>query len=265
MRTPSSSKVVQTLAFLAVASAAVLAAPPQDAAKREDLEATLVAFKGTVDVKRPEDKDWVAAERNMKLKKGSEICTSVASTATVLLSGNLRVDVRPLSQARVDDLAKLGDTVNADVKLKFGTVEVDIQKGDLKSDMKVSAPNSTTSVSGSHGLVRAPATEGGCRITLRTTTGTWHHDASQVGRDITGEDVADNFGNQLRDFRIIADSHDFMDFWGRSKDELYQSRFNRKAGDPDPWDVPLWEFVTRGPTSGRIKRTNVLPLPPGTP
>jgi len=86
-----------------------------------------------------------------------------------------------------------------------------------------------------------------------------------VGRDITGEDVADNFGNQLRDFRIIADSHDFMDFWGRNKDELYQSRFNRKAGDPDPWDVPLWEFVNRGPTSGRIKRTNVLPLPPGTP
>ncbi|HLY11068.1 MAG TPA: hypothetical protein VKW04_17330 [Planctomycetota bacterium] len=256
---------MKTLAFLVVTAATVLAAPPQDPPKREELEATLVAFKGTVDVKRPTDKDWVAAERNMKLKRGSEICTSVASTATVLFSGNLKIDVRPLTQARVDDLAKLGDTVNADIKLKFGTVEVDIQKGDLKSDMKVSAPNSTTSVSGSHGLVRAPATEGGCRITLRTTTGTWHHDASQVGRDLFGEDVADNFGNQLRDFRIIADSHDFLDFWGRNKDELYQSRFNRKAGDPDPWDVPFWEFVNQGPTSGRIKRTSLLPLPPGTP
>jgi hypothetical protein len=155
--------------------------------------------------------------------------------------------------------------VNADVKLKFGAVEVDIQKGDLRSDMKVSAPNSTTSVSGSHGIVRAPATDGGCRITLRTTTGTWRHDASQVGRDITGEDVADNFGNQLRDFRLIADSHDFLDFWGRNKDELYQSRFNRKAGDQDPWDVPFFEFVNQGPNSGRVKRTSVLPLPPGTP
>ena len=131
--------------------------------------------------------------------------------------------------------------------------------------MKVSAPNSTTSVSGSHGIVRAPATDGGCRITLRTTTGTWRHDASQVGRDIFGADVADNFGNQLRDFRIIADSHDFVDFWGRSKDELYQSRFNRYAGDQDPWDVPFYEFVSQGPTSGRVKRTSVLPLPPGTP
>jgi hypothetical protein len=256
---------MKTLLIVVLAAAGALAAPPQEQPKREELEATLVAFKGTVDVKRPEDKDWIAAERNMKLKRGSEICTSVASSATVLLTGNIKVDVRPLTQAKVDDLAKAGDAVNADVKLKFGAVEVDIQKGDLRSDMKVSAPNSTTSVSGSHGIVRAPATEGGCRITLRTTTGTWRHDASEVGRDIFGADVADNYGNQLRDFRLIADSHDFMDFWGRNKDELYQSRFNRKAGDPDPWDVPMFEFVNQGPNSGRVKRTSLLPLPPGTP
>jgi hypothetical protein len=173
--------------------------------------------------------------------------------------------VKPLTQAKVEDLAKADGAVNADVKLKFGAVEVDIQKGDLRSDMKVSAPNSTTSVSGSHGIVRAPATQGGCRITLRTTTGTWNHDASEVDRGITGADVADNFGNQLRDFRLIGDSHDFMDFWGRSNDELYQSRFNRKAGDFDPWDVPIFEFVNQGPQSGRVKRTALLPLPPGTP
>jgi hypothetical protein len=255
---------MKTLLALVLTAAALQAAPPQEP-KKEDVEATLVSFKGTVDVKRPEDKDFVPAERNMKLKKGSEICTSVASTAKLLLTGNVQVDVRPLTQARIEDLAKAGGDMNADLKLKFGAVEVDIQKGDLKSDMKVSAPNSTTSVSGSHGIVRAPATDGGCRITLRTTTGTWRHDASQVGRDITGEDVADNFGNQLRDFRIIADSHDFLDFWGRNKDELYQSRFNRKAGDQDPWDVPFYEFVNQGPTSGRVKRTSLLPLPPGTP
>src|SRR5882672_2629779 len=247
-----------------ILSAAAAAVPPQEA-KQGEMEATLVAFKGTVDVKRPEDKDWVAAERNMKLKKGSEICTSVASTATLLFSANLKIDVKPLTQAKVDELAKLGDTVNTDLKLKFGSIEVDIQKGDLKSDMKVSAPNSTTSVSGSHGIVRAPATEGGCRVTLRTTTGTWHHDASLVGRDLFGEDVADNYGNQLRDLRLIADSHDFMDFWGRNKDELYQSRFNRKAGDPDPWDVPFFEFVNQGPLRERTKRSGVLPPPPGTP
>src|SRR5436190_2923013 len=106
---------MKTLLFLVLAATSVLAAPPQEP-KREELEATLVAFKGTVDVKRPEDKDWVAAQRNMKLKRGSEICTSVASTATLLLTGNLKVDVKPLTQAKIDALAKAGDAVNADVK-----------------------------------------------------------------------------------------------------------------------------------------------------
>lgn len=253
------------LCVLTLAATTAFAAPPQEAAKREDLEAVLVAFKGTVDVKRPEDKDWVAADRNMKLKRGSEICTSVASTATLVLSGNLKIDVKPLTQAKVDELAKQGTTVDADVRLKFGSIEVDIQKGDLRSDMKVSAPNSTTSVSGSHGIVRAPATEGGCRVTLRTETGTWNHDASDVDRNIYGEDVADNYGNQLRDLRLFADTHDFMDFWGRNKDELYQSRFNQKAGDPDPWDVPLFDFANQGPLRGKVKRTSLLPKPPGHP
>jgi hypothetical protein len=242
-----------------------VAAGAQEAAKREDLEATLVAFKGTVDVKRPEDKDWVAAERNMKLKRGSEICTSVASAATLLFTGNLKVEVRALTQARVDELAKQGGAVNADVRLKFGAIEVDLQKGDLRTDMKVSAPNSTTSVSGSNGIVRAPATEGGCRITLRTTTGTWNHDASGVGRGVFGENVADNYGNQLRDFRALADSHDFIDFFGRDRFELYQSRFTTKAGDAAPWDVPFFDFVNNSPTSPRNKRASGLPLPPGVP
>jgi hypothetical protein len=254
---------VLVLAALTVPAGA--AQEPAPAAARADLEATLVSFKGTVDVKRPEDKDWVPAERNMKLKRGSEICTSVASTASFLLTGNLKIDVRPLTQAKVEDLAKLGDSVNADLKLKFGTIEVDIQKGDLRSDMKVSAPNSTTSVSGSHGFVRAPATEGGCRVTLRTTTGTWSHDASQVLRDLTGADVADNYGNQLRDFRALADSHDFIDYFGRSRDELYQGRFAGKAGDVSPWDVPFFDFVNQGSTSQRNKRASTLPLPPGIP
>jgi len=238
---------------------------PDAAAKREELEATLVDFKGTVDVKRPEDKDWVAAARNMKLKKGSELCTSVASTASLLLTGNVKIDVKPLTQAKLEDLAKLGSDLNADLKLKFGSIEVDIQKGDLRSDMKVSAPNSTTSVSGSNGIVRAPATEGGCRVTLRTTTGTWRHDAAGVDRGIFGADVADNHGNQLRDFRVLAESHDFIDFFGRNRDELYEGRFAGKAADPNPWSVPFFEYANQGPTSARVKRASALPLPPGIP
>ncbi len=255
--------MTKTMTVLILAAMARLAVSQEP--KREELEATLVAFKGTVDVKRPEDKDWVAAERNMKLKRGSEVCTSVASGATLLFTGNLKIEVRALTQAKVEELAKLGNAVNADLRLKFGSIEVDLQKGDLRSDMKVSAPNSTTSVSGSNGIVRAPATEGGCRVTLRTTTGTWNHRASQVDRGISGADVADNYGNQLRDFRAFADSHDFIDFFGRDRDELYQGRFSLRAGDADPWEVPLFEFVNLKPMGARTKRPSTLPGPPGTP
>jgi len=91
------------LSVLVLAAAAGLAGSQEP--KREDFEATLVEVKGTVDVKRPEDKDWVAAARNMKLKKGSEICTSVSSTAGLLFTGNVKIDVKPLTQAKVEDLA----------------------------------------------------------------------------------------------------------------------------------------------------------------
>ena len=254
---------MQTAAVLVLAMGVLAGA--QESPKPEALEATLVAFKGTVDVKRPEDKDWVAAERNMKLKRGSEICTSVASSATLLFTANLKIEVKALTQARVDELAKQGNAVNSDVRLKFGSIEVDLLKGDLRSDMKVTAPNSTTSVSGSNGIVRAPATEGGCRIMLRTTTGSWNHDAAGVDRAISGADVADNYGNQLRDFRLLADSHDFIDFFGRDRFELYQSRFSTKAGDAAPWNVPFFTFTSDGPTSPRIRRSSGLPLPPGVP
>jgi len=61
--------MTRAIAVLVLALGALAGAPAsaratggeQEAAKREDLEATLVALKGTVDVKRPEDKEWVAA------------------------------------------------------------------------------------------------------------------------------------------------------------------------------------------------------------
>jgi hypothetical protein len=239
----------------------------QDTGKKEDLEATLVSLKGTVDVKRPEDKDWVPAERNMKLKKGSEICTAVASTAKLLFTGNIQVDVKALTQAKIEDLAKAGGKVNADVNLKFGSIEVDIQKGDLRADMKVTAPNSTTSVSGSHGFVHAPASGGGGHITLRTFTGTWNHHLPGPDTDqgINGDGVANDQGDSALDlnYRFLTDL--FLNFFGKDGDELFQGHFTHKAGDPNPWDVPLAEFGGTGPGGPRTRKPGALPFPPGHP
>jgi FecR-like protein len=239
----------------------------QEGEKKQDLEATIVAFKGTVDVKRPEDKDWVPAERNMKLKKGSEVCTAVASSAKLLFTGSIQIDVKALTQAKIDDLAKTGAKVNADVKLKFGAVEVDIQKSDLKADMKVTAPNSTTSVSGSHGIVKAPASGGGARITLSTTSGSWkrHLDKLDLDKDFEGSGKGNENGDLPQDLNYRFATDKFLNYFGKSKDELFQNKFTGKAGDIHPWDIPLGEFGGTGPSSPKHKKPGALPLPPGTP
>lgn len=234
---------------------------------KEEFEATITALKGTVDVKRPEDKDWVPAATDMKLKKGSEICTAVASTATLQFSGNIKVEVKPLTEAKVDELAKRGGAVNADVQLKFGTIEVDIQKGDLRADMKVVAPNSTTSVSGSHGLVRAPATPGAVPwVTLRTYSGTWSQ--SLPGRNLEiplrGEGVVNNLGYTRVDLSYINTVDHFINFFGRNPSELYRDAFGLMTGDHHAGLLPLFEF-RHSPMAAAFAQPQALPLPPPPP
>lgn len=243
------------------------AAPPQEPPKKEELEAVVVALKGTVDVKRPEDKDWVPAERNMKLKKGTSLCTSVASTAELLFSGNVKIAVKPLTEANLEELAKAGGALNADVKLKFGAIEVDIQKGDLRTDMKVRSPNSTTSVSGSTGIVRAPAAGGGALLSLRTFSGTWTHTPSKLGVEfgVEGAGGANLAGDLPQDRDYAFRTHAFLDFGGRHPFELYQGRLGVKAGDVRPWDFPFYEFANTGPASAKHRKPAGLPLPPGAP
>lgn len=245
----------------------LLQAAAQDPAKAEALEAVVVSLKGTVDVKRPEDKDWVPAERNMKLKKGSSICTSVASTASLLFTGNVKVTVKALTEASIDELAKGGGAMNADVNLKFGTIEVDIQKGDLRTDMKVRSPNSTTSVSGSHGFVHAPASGGGALLSLKTFSGTWTHTPGKLGLDfaVEGAGGVNPEGDLPQDGEYKFKTDQFLDFGGKGKDELYQGKFGFKGGDTHPWDVPFYEFANTGPANKKHKKPAALPLPPGPP
>lgn len=236
-------------------------------APAKELEAVVVSLKGTVDVKRPEDKDWVAAERNMKLKKGSSICTSVASTAELLFSGNVKVLVRPLTEASIETLAQAGGELKADVNLKFGTVEVDIQKGDLRSDMKVRSPNSTTSVSGSNGIVRAFASGGGALIALRTFTGSWIFNPAKLDVDIfiEGAGAVNEDGDLPQDMEDRFRAELYVRFFGRRDEELYLGRFGQPGGDARPWDVPFFEFVNQSPVGQRTRRPSALPLPPPPP
>ena len=242
----------------------------EGAKKKPPVEATIVTLKGVVDVKRPEDKDWVPAKKDMKLKKGSEICTSVAARVTLLFANKIRVGLKPLTQAKIDDLARAAGTLKTGVNLKFGTIEVDIQKGDLRADMKVTAPNSTTSVSGSHGLVRAPAAMGlERRVILRAFEGVWEHSAANRTYWVTITspfgDTATNRGDLRRDLYYRFRRAEFLQLFGRTRTEAYMDPFNIKAIDPLPIGIPVFEFSRTWVASLKHLKAGGLPRPPNPP
>lgn len=257
------------IAILVLAGAASAQDPKPDDKKDEkkgEIEATIVSIKGVVDIKRPEDKDWVEAKKDMKLKKGSEICTSVGATATLLFTGNIKIDVKAVTQAKIEQLAKAGNKVNADVKLKFGTVDVDIQKGDIKADMKVATPNSTTSVSGSSGRITAWAMSDCRDISIRAWTGEWKHQLKFKGIEttLTNNQVFNNygqfgaamfnnyqmmnfdFGKMHGEFGFIPQFQPIQNFqgflapyeWGSERFCPYASAFIKPAGLPLPPPPP---------------------------
>jgi hypothetical protein len=265
------SKRMVVLAVLAAAGRLEAQEPPQV----RELEATIVALKGAVDVKRPDDKDWVPAARDMKLRKGSEICTAVASSATLLFhgapgtAGSLTVEVRSLTQARVEELARSGSAVNAGVQLKFGAIEVDIQKGDLKADMRVAAPNSTTSVSGSKGIVRAPARQGRSRwVALEVSSGNWEHltDLLRLAFPVQDRGRVTNWGLGDRELAFVDFHWQAWGYFGRRPEELGISIFDLGANPIDPFLVPPFEVVSpRRPASGAFSGPPSIPLPPPPP
>lgn len=265
MRTAISLTVLLVLAGAASAQDDPPAAAGQE--KTAPLEAEVTKVKGVVDVKRPDDKDWVAAETGMKLRKGSEICTAVASKATLKFGGNITVEVKALTQIKVEELLSKGKGVNADVNLKFGTLEVDIQKGDLRADMKVAAPQSTTSVSGSHGIVWAPASsEMGGYLTIQTTSGEWDHELENgLVVKIFGRGGRNNRGDLRRDMTYRYRTLKYLFLFGQPPPELYQDESGVKAGDPNPGSRPLHEWAQKSPFSPKFKKPAALPRPPPPP
>jgi hypothetical protein len=236
------------------------------ALQAKEVEAVVADLKGSVDVKRKDDQDWVPAEKGMKLAKGAELCTGVSSRCSLEFLGHVKVEVKPLTQATIEELARLDDAGRAAIQLKFGTLQVDVRKGDLRSDLRVTAPNSTTSVSGSKGIVHIPATGGGAGIViLRVLSGSWSHEAGGVVKDLKDWGLADNAGNRERDLRYLAALQDFLDFWGRDLEELYRTRGSRNSGDGNPWEQPFWEWAVRSPASPKHLRASALSLPPPTP
>jgi len=105
-------------------------------------------LKGIVDVKRPEDADWVEAQINMTLPGGTEVSTGYDSEVTLGFTpvppcDEKTVTIKSLTQVKVEPLLFKLDVVETKLKLDTGTINVEVKKGELKTDLKVATPYTT--------------------------------------------------------------------------------------------------------------------------
>jgi hypothetical protein len=147
-------------AALALPPAAYAQAPAAPAGAAQ--EAEVIAMEGEVTARKPGDKDFAPVKIGDKLPQKSEISTGPNSKCSLKLpTATIKVDA--LTHTGIDklelkpddaaDAAPGGQKVDTRVKLKFGTVKFNVQKGDLKTDLKISTPNSTTAIAGTEGGV----------------------------------------------------------------------------------------------------------------
>ena len=235
--------------------------PDQDPPKpqEEEYEATLAEFKGVVDVKRPEDKDWVEAVKNMRLPKGSEVCTGANSTAVIVAGKGLVIELKPVTMASLVTLIKKAKEQKVDTVLKFGSADIKLEKTEVVADFRIATPAVTTSISGSHGILRAWATRGARLISLRIFEGRWGRYMKAGGTAETGgpgdamndhgdlsTDLNYDYLNQFRGFGGEGGgTHDFT-YFSDQWFEFGSEKFNPKqegAGSsilPEPPRPPVW-------------------------
>ena len=127
------------------------AAAKADPATLKDgsLTAVIVSLEGTVEVKRPKtDADFIEAKKDMELPEGTEISTGYGSKAQLAMTGQILVEIPSLTQVAIDKLLLGKGKLDSNLNVKFGTLNIDVKKGVVKTDLKVSTPNATTSVTG---------------------------------------------------------------------------------------------------------------------
>jgi hypothetical protein len=162
----------RTAALVLATAAATLPAqagpaPKPDAKKPAPAAsgAEVVDVVGDVTAKRPGQKEFTDVRKGDRLPEKTEISTGLNSECRLKLPTAV-IRLEALTTTSIDRLQvraaarEGGDKdgrVDTKLRLKFGTVKFKVRKGALKTDMKISTPNSTTAISGTEGGVSAYA------------------------------------------------------------------------------------------------------------
>lgn len=140
-----------TLAGLLVLARIATPAQDEEAKPTDDLlpKITVAALEGDVEVKHAKAKDWVPAKVGMELGQGAELQTHLFSWVDLKLANNTSTRLDSVTRLRVDKYFKDAEAVRTRLRLRSGALSAVVNKGKLKSDFRVSSPQSTASVRGS--------------------------------------------------------------------------------------------------------------------
>lgn len=112
--------------------------------------------EGGVGVKRKGSEEW--EEGTLKIgdviREGDRIATGWKTTVTLQNAAGATIRMEPLSELKVTkhhlETSEGELKINSEIKLEFGTLEIEVKKSGAKMDLKVSTPNSSTAIRGTH-------------------------------------------------------------------------------------------------------------------
>jgi hypothetical protein len=114
----------------------------------QPLEATVVAVKGSVDIKLTAEAAWQPVQEGMKLPVGATICTGVMSRVDLDFDGHAVVTISHPSIVRVDRFLMTDKAVETRLHLKVGSMRAGVVKEQIASDFKITTPTVTLSTRG---------------------------------------------------------------------------------------------------------------------
>jgi hypothetical protein len=111
-------------------------------------EAHIQEVNGTVEIKGPGETQWKAARQGQRLERGAMISTGFRSGALIVI-GNSKLRVQPLSRLSVEELAAGGKDEKVDINLRAGQVRATVQPPPGgQTAFTVRSPMATASVRG---------------------------------------------------------------------------------------------------------------------
>jgi len=105
-------------------------------------------ISGTVEIKNPADRDFIAANVGDRVNQNTVISTGFRSSALIRV-GSTVITVRALTRLTLTEISASAETENVNVSLQSGRVRADVNPpAGSRTNMTITGPSATASVRG---------------------------------------------------------------------------------------------------------------------